>query len=194
MDVTGTTNLKSTLTVAGKTTAKAMSATDISASTITTTGNASVGGTLTVKGSAVVGGKNVVLTVNGFTANASGAVTVPNYEQDGVKIVSNPDYNTITAPGFYQCNITGAQNGPGYASKMVVLSEKGSRTHATQIAFPISKNENLVPKVRQLVDGVWKNWATFVMTRSAENIVTTGDIVRQYTETSGRYVLQSLIA
>ena len=109
LTATGAATLNNTLNVAGKSTLKAVSATDIDAATLDTTGNSSVGGTLTVKGSAVVGGKNVVLTVNGFTANASGAVTVPNYEQDGVKVVSNPDYNTLTAPGFYHCNSTGAK-------------------------------------------------------------------------------------
>lgn len=173
MDVTGTTNLKSTLTVAGKTTAKAMSATDISASTITTTGNASVGGTLTVKGSAVVGGKNVVLTVNGFTANASGAVTVPNYEQDGVTVVNSPDYNTITKPGFYHCNSTGAKSGPGYAAKMIVLGEAAAGKHLTQIAFPIHNTTSSIfcPKMRSRnMSGEWEAWKTILLSESYESV------------------------
>ena len=171
MDVTGTTNLKSTLTVAGKTTAKAMSATDISASTITTTGNASVGGTLTVKGSAVVGGKNVVLTVNGFTANASGAVTVPNYEQDGVTVVNSPDYNTITKPGFYHCNSTGAKSGPGYAAKMIVLGEAAAGKHLTQIAFPIHNTTSSIfcPKMRSR-NMEWEAWKTILLSESYESV------------------------
>lgn len=173
MDVTGTTNLKSTLTVAGKTTAKAMSATDISASTITTTGNASVGGTLTVKGSAVVGGKNVVLTVNGFTANASGAVTVPNYEQDGVTVVTSPDYNTITKPRFYHCNSTGAKSGPGYAAKMIVLGEAAAGKHLTQIAFPIHNTTSSIfcPKMRSRnMSGEWEEWKTILLAESDEDV------------------------
>jgi hypothetical protein len=172
MDVTGTTNLKSTLTVAGKTTAKAMSATDISASTITTTGNASVGGTLTVKGSAVVGGKNVVLTVNGFTANASGAVTVPNYEQDGVKYVANPDYNTITASGFYHCTLDGAVNGPGYAAKMIVFSQK-TAVQVTQVVFPIynATSRFFCPKIRSRnMSGEWEAWKTILLSENDESV------------------------
>lgn len=172
LTATGAATLNNTLNVAGKSTLKAVSATDIDAATLDTTGNSSVGGTLTVKGSAVVGGKNVVLTVNGFTANASGAVTVPNYEQDGVKVVSNPDYNTLTAPGFYHCNSTGANNGPGYAAKMIVFSEK-TAGHVTQIAFPIHNSTSSIfcPKMRSRnMEGEWEEWKTILLAESDEDV------------------------
>lgn len=172
LTATGAATLNNTLNVAGKSTLKAVSATDIDAATLDTTGNSSVGGTLTVKGSAVVGGKNVVLTVNGFTANASGAVTVPNYEQDGVKVVSNPDYNTLTAPGFYHCNSTGANNGPGYAAKMIVFSEK-TAGHVTQIAFPIHNTTSSIfcPKMRSRnMSGEWEAWKTILLAESDEDV------------------------
>lgn len=173
LTATGAATLNNTLNVAGKSTLKAVSATDIDAATLDTTGNSSVGGTLTVKGSAVVGGKNVVLTVNGFTANASGAVTVPNYEQDGVKVVSNPDYNTLTAPGFYHCNSTGANNGPGYAAKMIVLGEAAAGKHLTQIAFPIHNTTSSIfcPKMRSRnMSGEWEEWKTILLAKSDEDV------------------------
>lgn len=173
LTATGAATLNNTLNVAGKSTLKAVSATDIDAATLDTTGNSSVGGTLTVKGSAVVGGKNVVLTVNGFTANASGAVTVPNYEQDGVKVVSNPDYNTLTAPGFYHCNSTGANNGPGYAAKMIVLGEAAAGKHLTQIAFPIHNTTSSIfcPKMRSRnMSGEWEAWKTILLAESDEDV------------------------
>ena len=173
LTATGAATLNNTLNVAGKSTLKAVSATDIDAATLDTTGNSSVGGTLTVKGSAVVGGKNVVLTVNGFTANASGAVTVPNYEQDGVKVVSNPDYNTLTAPGFYHCNSTGANNGPGYAAKMIVLGEAAAGKHLTQIAFPIHNTASSIfcPKMRSRnMSGEWEAWKTILLSESYESV------------------------
>ena len=173
LTATGAATLKNALNVAGKSTLKAVSATDIDAATLDTTGNSNVGGTLTVKGSAVVGGKNVVLMVNGFTANASGAVTVPNYEQDGVKIVSNPDYNTLTAPGFYHCNSTGANNGPGYAAKMIVLSEAAAGKHLTQIAFPIHNTTSSIfcPKMRSRnMSGEWEEWKTILLAKSDEDV------------------------
>jgi hypothetical protein len=93
MDVTGTTNLKSTLTVAGKTTAKAMSATDISASTITTTGNASVGGTLTATGAATlnntlnVAGKSTLKAVSATGIDATTVDTTGNSSVGGTLTV-----------------------------------------------------------------------------------------------------------
>lgn len=173
LTATGAATLKNALNVAGKSTLKAVSATDIDAATLNTTGNSNVGGILTVKGSAVVGGKNVVLTVNGFTANASGAVTVPNYEQDGAKVVSNPDYNTLTAPGFYHCNSTGANNGPGYAAKMIVLGEAAAGKHLTQIAFPIHNTTSSIfcPKMRSRnMSGEWEAWKTILLAESDEDV------------------------
>lgn len=93
MDVTGTTNLKSALTVAGKTTAKAMSATDISASTITTTGNASVGGTLTATGAATlnntlnVAGKSTLKAVSATGIDATTVDTTGNSSVGGTLTV-----------------------------------------------------------------------------------------------------------
>ena len=173
LTATGAATLNNTLNVAGKSTLKAVSATDIDAATLDTTGNSSVGGTLTVKGSAVVGGKNVVLTVNGFTANASGAVTVPNYEQDGVTVVNSPDYNTITKPGFYHCNSTGAKSGPGYAAKMIVLGEAAAGKHLTQIAFPIHNTTSSIfcPKMRSRnMSGEWEEWKTILLAESDEDV------------------------
>lgn len=173
LTATGAATLKNALNVAGKSTLKAVSATDIDAATLDTTGNSNVGGTLTVKGSAVVGGKNVVLTVNGFTANASGAVTVPNYEQDGAKVVSNPDYNTLTAPGFYHCNSTGANNGPSYAAKMIVLGEAAAGKPLTQIAFPIHNTTSSIfcPKMRSRnMSGEWEAWKTILLAESDEYV------------------------
>lgn len=173
LTVAGAATLKNALNVAGKSTLKAVSATDIDAATLDTTGNSSVGGTLTVKGSAVVGGKNVVLTVNGFTANASSAVTVPNYEQDGVTDVNSPDYNTITKPGFYHCNSTGAKSGPGYAAKMIVLGEAAAGKHLTQIAFPIHNTTSSIfcPKMRSRnMSGEWEAWKTILLSESYESV------------------------
>lgn len=173
LTATGAATLKNALNVAGKSTLKAVSATDIDAATLNTTGNSNVGGILTVKGSAVVGGKNVVLTVNGFTANASGAVTVPNYEQDGVTVVNSPDYNTITKPGFYHCNSTGAKSGPGYAAKMIVLGEAAAGKHLTQIAFPIHNTTSSIfcPKMRSRnMSGEWEEWKTILLAESDEDV------------------------
>lgn len=173
LTATGAATLKNALNVAGKSTLKAVSATDIDAATLNTTGNSNVGGILTVKGSAVVGGKNVVLRVNGFTANASGAVTVPNYEQDGVTVVNSPDYNTITKPGFYHCNSTGAKSGPGYAAKMIVLGEAAAGKHLTQIAFPIHNTTSSIfcPKMRSRnMSGEWEEWKTILLAESDEDV------------------------
>ena len=74
LTVAGAATLKNALNVAGKSTLKAVSATDIDAATLDTTGNSSVGGTLTVKGNATVGGKNVARSVDGVAATANGDV------------------------------------------------------------------------------------------------------------------------
>ena len=176
------------LTVKGKSTLKALSATDIDAATLDTTGNATIGGTLTVGASAVVGGKNVVRTVNGFSANASGdvTVTVPSYEQDGVKIIGNPDYNTLTKPGFYHCELTGAKNGPGYVAKVIVFGEKTAR-HVTQVAFPIynATSTILCPMMRSRnTSGTWEAWQKILLAKSDESVR-----AKEFSATNGLCVL-----
>ena len=91
----------------------------------------------------------------------------------GVKVVSNPDYNTLTAPGFYHCNSTGANNGPGYAAKMIVLGEAAAGKHLTQIAFPIHNTTSSIfcPKMRSRnMSGEWEAWKTILLAESDENV------------------------
>ena len=112
---------------------------------------------IAASGTLTVGGKHVVRTVNGFSANSSGEVTIPNFEQDGVKPLGGVDYNTITEPGFYSCTASGSTNGPGSARKLLVLGNSGAKTYVTQIAFPITKGVAIA--IRYLdANGDWTEW------------------------------------
>lgn len=154
----GAAALKKTLTVTGATT--------LSGGTSTT--SLQVSGT-----SATVGGKNIVRSVNNIAATAEGNVVLPNFEQDGVKVIGNPDYNTITSPGFYHCNSTGSSNGPGFASKMIVLTTNAADPKfITQIAFPIYNDKNICPAIRNTnASGEWSAWEKFALTETSENVL-----------------------
>lgn len=108
-------------------------------------------------GSMTVGNKHVVRSINGFSANSSGAVKIPNFEQDGVTALGVADYNTITEPGFYSCTGTGSTNGPGNARKILVLGNSGATTYLTQIAFPIGKGDAIALRYRN-ANGDWSEW------------------------------------
>ena len=185
---TTTTTLKAT----GTSTLAAVNATTVTASgaikgaSLTATG-ALVGGSLQITGnSATVGGKSVVRSINGVAASNSGDVTVPSYEVDGVQeLGSNVDYDDVTLPGFYHVNASGALNGPGYPSKLLVLSGKTGASILTQVAFPIfseSGAASVMPKYRNRSDeGVWTKWFTLAHSDSesdflARNVAAAGSM------------------
>ena len=128
-----------------------------------------VSGNLAVTGNATVGGKNVVRSVNGVAASSAGDVTLPNFEQDGAKSVSSPDYNKLTEPGFYGCQASGATNGPGSPRKLLVMGLPGAKTFVTQVAFPIG--EGVCPAIRFLdADGSWTSWGKIALVDSSEEL------------------------
>lgn len=154
----GAAALKKTLTVTGAT---------------TLSGGASTTSLQVTGTSATVGGKNIARSVNNIVATADGNVVLPNFEQDGVKPLGGVDYNTVTSPGFYHCNGTGSTNGPGFASKLIVLTTNTEDPKLiTQLAFPIDNDKNICPAIRYTTQsGVWKAWEKFALTQSSENIL-----------------------
>ena len=87
---------------------------------------------------------------------------------DGVKIVTNADYNTLTAPGFYHCNSTGQQNGPGGANKLLVLATANDPPkHITQVTFPIYNTGKYCPAIRYMDgEGNWSSWEKIALVES----------------------------
>ena len=87
---------------------------------------------------------------------------------DGVKVVGSPDYNTLTAPGFYHCNSTAQQNGPGGANKLLVLtSANDPPKHITQVTFPIYNTGKYCPAIRYMDgEGNWSSWEKIALVES----------------------------
>lgn len=87
---------------------------------------------------------------------------------DGVKTVTNADYNTLTAPGFYHCNSTGQQNGPGGANKLLVLATANDPpNHITQVTFPIYNTGKYCPAIRYMDgEGNWSSWEKIALVES----------------------------
>lgn len=87
---------------------------------------------------------------------------------NGVKTVTNADYNTLTAPGFYHCNSTGQQNGPGGANKLLVLATANDPPkHITQVTFPIYNTGKYCPAIRYMDDeGNWSGWEKIALVES----------------------------
>ena len=87
---------------------------------------------------------------------------------DGVKTVTNADYNTLTAPGFYHCNSTGQQNGPGGANKLLVLATANDPPkHITQVTFPIYNTGKYCPAIRYMDgEGNWSSWEKIALVES----------------------------
>ena len=87
---------------------------------------------------------------------------------DGLKVVSNPNYNNLTDPGFYHCNSTGQQNGPGSVNKLLVLTVKGDTPkYITQVAFPNSYGLTNCPAIRYMdSSGAWSAWQKIALVES----------------------------
>ena len=87
---------------------------------------------------------------------------------DGLKVVSNPNYNNLTDPGFYHCNSTGQQNGPGGVNKLLVLTVKGEiPKYITQVAFPNSYGLTNCPAIRYMdSSGAWSAWQKIALVES----------------------------
>ena len=87
---------------------------------------------------------------------------------DGLKVVSNPNYNNLTDPGFYHCNSTGQQNGPGGVNKLLVLTVKGETPkYITQVAFPNSYGLTSCPAIRYMdSSGAWSAWQKLALVES----------------------------
>ena len=99
---------------------------------------------------------------------------------DGVKVVGSPDYNTLTAPGFYHCNQNNQVNGPGKANKLIVLTQPGNTPkHITQLTLPISNTEKLCPSIRYMDgNGNWSSWFKLALVDSNETIVANGLLLK----------------
>lgn len=92
---------------------------------------------------------------------------------NGVKVVGNADYNTLTEPGFYHCNETNNLNGPGGATKLIVLTTTGDAPkHISQVAFPIYNISKDCPAIRYMnQNGNWSDWEKIALVNSRENFV-----------------------
>lgn len=111
------------------------------------------------------GGWNTTATQEWTQEQISGLTTLTD---DGVKVVTNADYNTLTAPGFYHCNSTGQQNGPGGANKLLVLATANAPPkHITQVTFPIYNTGKYCPAIRYMDDeGNWSSWEKIALVES----------------------------
>ena len=106
---------------------------------------------------------------------------------DGLKVVSNPNYNNLTDPGFYHCNSTGQQNGPGGVNKLLVLTVKGETPkYITQVAFPNSYGLTNCPAIRYMdSSGTWSAWQKIALVESenglkASSILLTSNAMIKY--------------
>lgn len=115
------------------------------------------------------GGWNTAATQEWTQEQISGLTTLTD---DGVKVVSPADYNTLTSPGFYHCNQTNQANGPGKANKLIVLAQPGDTPkHITQLTLPISNTEKLCPAVRYMdANGNWSDWFKLALVDSNETL------------------------
>lgn len=115
------------------------------------------------------GGWNTTATQEWTQEQISGLTTLTD---DGVRVISPADYNTLTSPGFYHCNQTNQANGPGGANKLVVLAQPGDTPkHITQLTLPISNTEKLCPAVRYMdANGNWSDWFKLALVDSNETL------------------------
>ena len=99
---------------------------------------------------------------------------------DGVAGVGSADYNNLTAPGFYHCNETNSQNGPGGANKLFVLTTTGDAPkHITQVAFPIYNTSKGCPAIRYMSgNGTWSDWFKLALIDSNETIAANGLLLK----------------
>ena len=99
---------------------------------------------------------------------------------DGVAVVGSADYNNLTAPGFYHCNETNSQNGPGGANKLFVLTTTGDAPkHITQVAFPIYNTSKGCPAIRYMSgNGTWSDWFKLALIDSNETIAANGLLLK----------------
>ena len=123
------------------------------------------------------GGWNTAATQEWTQEQISGLTTLTD---DGVKIISPADYNTLTSPGFYHCNQTNQANGPGKANKLIVLAQPGvTPKHITQLTLPISNTEKLCPAVRYMdANGNWSDWFKLALVDSNETIAANGLLLK----------------
>ena len=115
------------------------------------------------------GGWNTTATQEWTQEQISGLTTLTD---DGVRVISPADYNTLTSPGFYHCNQTNQANGPGKANKLIVLAQPGDTPkHITQLTLPISNTEKLCPAVRYMdANGNWSDWFKLALVDSNETL------------------------
>lgn len=115
------------------------------------------------------GGWNTTATQEWTQEQISGLTTLTD---DGVRVISPADYNTLTSPGFYHCNQTNQVNGPGKANKLIVLAQPGDTPkHITQLTLPISNTEKLCPAVRYMdANGNWSDWFKLALVDSNETL------------------------
>ena len=116
------------------------------------------------------GGWNTTATQEWTRGQINSLTTLTN---NGVKVVGNADYNTLTAPGFYHCNETNSLNGPGGATKLIVLTTTGDAPkHISQVAFPIYNISKDCPAIRYMnPNGNWSDWEKIALVNSRENFV-----------------------
>ena len=164
LDLNGNGDVSGTLAVHGKTTLE-----DVQAN-----GDVTVGGLLQVTGTATFKGAVTVPepTNSGHAARKADVDALTTLTDDGVKVVGTPDYNALTDPGFYHCNSTGSQNGPGGAHKLIVLTVGGTTPkHITQVTFPITNNNHTCPAMRFMdSNGNWSDWEKIALTVSNEDL------------------------
>lgn len=115
------------------------------------------------------GGWNTTATQEWTQEQISGLTTLTD---DGVRVISPADYNTLTSPGFYHCNQTNQANGTGKANKLIVLAQPGDTPkHITQLTLPISNTEKLCPAVRYMdANGNWSDWFKLALVDSNETL------------------------
>lgn len=94
----------------------------------------------------------------------------PTLSRNGAKVVTAPDYNELTSPGFYHCNSTNQENGPGGANKLIVMtSNTTSDAFISQLSFPISTGN--CPSYRVMDgNGTWQPWQKILLSESTEAV------------------------
>lgn len=117
----------------------------------------------------------------------------PTLSRNGVKVVVAPDYNTLTAPGFYHCNSTNQQNGPGGANKLIVMgSSPAEGKYVSQLSLPVGTG--ICPAYRIMDgNGAWQPWQKILLSESDEDISAkslsiTGDAMTAFNGTTSSVV------
>ena len=94
----------------------------------------------------------------------------PTLSRNGAKVVVAPDYNELTSPGFYHCNSTNQQNGPGGENKLIVMgSSPAEGKYVSQLALPVGTG--ICPAYRIMDgNGAWQPWQKILLSESTESV------------------------